>query len=241
MIRRPLILAATAALPFAGFFAASAMADDGPAYTGPSVKTITATLRGADGADLGAVQLNQDASGAVQIRVNGVNMPAGAHGIHIHATGKCEGPAFTSAGGHFNPGNKQHGLNNPAGAHAGDLPGLTAAANGTASYTATTKAVTLLTGATSLFDADGTALVVHAAADDQATDPTGNSGARIACAVLADPNPALAAAAAPAPAAPKTGNALAFEEGSSPLAWVLAAAMALGAVSLGGLRIARRR
>lgn len=237
MIRRPLILAAAAALPFAGLFAGTAIADDGPAYTGPSVKTVTATLRGADGADLGSVQLNQDASGVVQIRVNASGLAAGPHGIHIHATGKCEGPAFTSAGGHFNPGNKQHGLNNPAGSHAGDLPGLTAAANGTATYAGTTKGVTLLTGATSIFDADGSALVVHAAADDQVTDPTGNSGARIACAVLAEANPALA----PAPGAPNTGNAASLDESGSPVAWALGAAAGVAALALGGLRLARKR
>jgi Cu-Zn family superoxide dismutase len=236
MLRRPLILAAAAALPFAGVFATSAFADDGPAYTGPSVKTVTATLRNAEGAEIGSVQLNQDASGVVQIRVNASNLVAGEHGIHLHAVGKCEGPAFTSAGGHFNPGNKQHGLSNPAGPHAGDLPGLTVGANGTASYTATTKAVTLLAGSNSLFDADGSAIVIHAAADDQMTDPAGNSGARVACAVLAEPAPA----SAPAPGAPNTGNTATFEGQSAPLAWFLAATIALSALGLGGLRLARR-
>lgn len=237
MFGRQLILAATAALPLAGFFVGGAIAQDGPAYTGPSVKTVTATLRGANGAEMGVVQLNQDASGVVQVRVDGMNLPAGAHGIHIHAVGKCEGAgAFASAGGHFNPGNKQHGLNNPAGSHAGDLPQLTAAANGTVSYTSTTKSVTLLTGATSIFDADGTALVVHAAADDQVTDPTGNSGGRIACAILAEADPSLA----PAPGAPRTGNAAA-DSGTQPLVFGLGLAAVAGMVAVWGTRLARKR
>jgi Cu-Zn family superoxide dismutase len=97
--------------------------------------------------------------------------------------GSCEGPAFTSAGGHLNPGARQHGTLNPAGSHTGDLPNLTVTSNGTGTLSAELSGTKAELEA-ALFDADGTALVIHAAADDYKTDPTGNSGARIACGVL---------------------------------------------------------
>jgi Cu-Zn family superoxide dismutase len=108
------------------------------------------------------------------------------HGTHLHATGRCDPPGFTTAGGHLNPAARQHGLRNPAGPHLGDLPNLTVAANGTGRMEATIAA-TLTPGQAPLFDADGTALVVHAGPDDMVTDPAGNSGARIACTVIAAP------------------------------------------------------
>jgi Cu/Zn superoxide dismutase len=113
----------------------------------------------------------------------------GQHGIHFHAVGKCDGPDFMTAGAHFNPTSKQHGAKSPQGPHLGDLPNLpidasTAAQSGYAA-TLTTKMVTLSAGPASIFDADGTALVIHANPDDEMTDPSGNSGGRIACAVLA--------------------------------------------------------
>jgi Cu-Zn family superoxide dismutase len=98
--------------------------------------------------------------------------------------GKCEPPPFTSAGAHFNPGARQHGFLNPQGAHAGDLPNITIAADGTGRLETAADGLTLGMGATSLFDADGSAIVVHAAPDDFKTDPTGNSGARIACGIV---------------------------------------------------------
>jgi Cu-Zn family superoxide dismutase len=107
------------------------------------------------------------------------------HGIHFHAVGRCDPPDFMSAGDHFNPTNRQHGQRNPQGPHAGDLPNLTVEANGTATYQATNALVTLGPGANSLLDADGSALVIHADPDDDVTDPAGNSGGRIACAVIA--------------------------------------------------------
>ncbi|CAA9284097.1 MAG: Superoxide dismutase [Cu-Zn] precursor [uncultured Chloroflexi bacterium] len=159
----------------------------------------TAMVRDANGRMVGTAVLSEVAGG-VRITMQAQGLPAGRHGIHLHAVGMCEPPAFTSAGGHFNPTNQQHGLNNPSGPHAGDLPELTAAANGTASYSATNTMVTLSAGPNSLFDADGTALVIHAQPDDQVTDPTGNSGDRIACGTLvrgASALPATGSAAAP--------------------------------------------
>lgn len=234
----PLILAAGL---LAG--AVSVMAEDthnGPAYSGNSVKTLTATLTGADGAAIGAVQLSQNAAGVVQITVTGSGLEAGDHGLHIHATGKCEGPAFTSAGGHFNPTAKKHGLDSADGPHAGDMPMLTVAANGTYSYVETSDRVSALSGATSILDADGAALIIHAGVDDHVTDPTGNSGARVACALLAAANPALATpVATTAPAPPRTGAGL--DAAGSGNAFALVAGMAFLVIAGGASAVAIRR
>jgi Cu-Zn family superoxide dismutase len=119
----------------------------------------------------------------VRVAVTGYRLPPGGHGLHIHAVGRCDPPDFTSAGGHFNPGGKQHGRSNPAGPHSGDLPNLVVAASGEAGLDITTKAITLGPGPNSIL-AQPTALVVHANPDDDRTDPTGNSGGRIACGVI---------------------------------------------------------
>ena len=120
----------------------------------------------------------------VRVDVTTSAIPAGTHGVHIHAIGSCQGPDFESAGGHFNPSNRAHGLENPAGPHNGDMVNLVVGGSEQTSYRTTTAHVSLTTGAASLFDADGSALVIHASADDQRTDPSGNSGARIACGVI---------------------------------------------------------
>ena len=139
---------------------------------------------GGDGKMLGNVSV-EDSSGGLVVTLAGTGMPAGVHGIHLHAVGKCEGPKFESAGGHWNPASKMHGSENPAGPHMGDLPNVTVADDGSLTHSITVAGVTLA----QLQDADGTALVIHAQADDNKTDPSGNSGDRIACAVIA---PALA-------------------------------------------------
>jgi Cu-Zn family superoxide dismutase len=131
------------------------------------------------GAPVGSVRAWQTAGG-VSFRIYAAGLPHGIHGLHVHAVGRCDPPGFTSAGGHWNPASRQHGMNNPQGPHAGDLPNVEVSANGVLSTTVTLPNASLA----ALVDADGAALVLHEKADDYATDPSGSSGARIACAIL---------------------------------------------------------
>jgi Cu-Zn family superoxide dismutase len=148
-------------------------------------------LINASGQQVGTVRAWQTAGG-VTFRIDATGLPHGVHGLHVHAVGRCDPPDFASAGPHWNPAGRKHGSANPAGPHAGDLRNVIAAANGTMGETVTLSGASLLGAAAAgtLIDADGAALVLHAAADDLVTDPSGNSGARIACAVLR-PTPEL--------------------------------------------------
>jgi Cu-Zn family superoxide dismutase len=141
-----------------------------------------AELLDAEGASIGTVTLTEMARG-VHILAEASGLPQGVHAFHIHAVGICE-PPFTSAGGHFNPTEEEHGWNNPQGYHAGDLPNVHVQEDGVLAIEYFTSAVTLGEGETTLFDADGSAIVVHEGPDDYHTDPTGDAGARIACAVI---------------------------------------------------------
>lgn len=142
----------------------------------------SASLVSATGGAAGSATITADQSGVV-IKAEAVGLPAGIHGAHLHMVGKCDGPDFTTAGSHLNPTATQHGAMNPAGPHLGDLPNLTVMADGSGSITATMPG-TAETIQSQLFDTDGTALVIHASPDDYRTDPSGNSGARIACGVI---------------------------------------------------------
>jgi Cu-Zn family superoxide dismutase len=153
----------------------------------PDVPVATANLIRSDGANIGTVRVFAEPTGLL-LRVNATGLPPGVHGVHIHTTGRCDPPKFESAGPHWNPTQRQHGHQNPRGFHMGDLGNLGVGANGTL------VAGLLVPGARMradsygsgpvLRDADGAALVLHAKADDERTDPSGNSGDRIACAVL---------------------------------------------------------
>jgi superoxide dismutase, Cu-Zn family len=112
------------------------------------------------------------------------DMPPGAHGIHIHSVAKCDPPTFDSAGPHFNPTNSQHGMKNPKGPHAGDLPNITIPASGKLETTIMVAGMRQWDGEGGMLDGDGASLIIHANPDDYMTDPSGNSGARIACAKL---------------------------------------------------------
>jgi Cu-Zn family superoxide dismutase len=147
--------------------------------------TAKAVLKSADGKEVGTVVLTET-KGGVRLKVTVNDLTPGEHGFHIHAVGKCE-PPFTSAGPHFNPNEKKHGLRSREGHHAGDMRNLKIPASGKLTTTITNKDVTLEKGKpNSLFHDGGTAIVLHAGPDDQLTDPAGNSGDRIACGVVTE-------------------------------------------------------
>jgi Cu-Zn family superoxide dismutase len=154
------------------------------AVTAPpaAAQTAKATLKNADGKDVGTAQLTQTATGGVLISLAVNGLPAGDHAFHVHAVGKCE-PPFTSAGGHFNPGNKKHGMMAADGQHAGDMPNLHIPASGTLAVDFVNSAITLEKGKGPNY-ANGLALIIHAGKDDYKTDPTGDAGGRIACGII---------------------------------------------------------
>ncbi|HET7679152.1 MAG TPA: superoxide dismutase family protein [Xanthobacteraceae bacterium] len=154
------------------------------AATLPSqAQTAKAALQTADGKDAGSVTLTQTPSG-VLLALTVKGLPPGEHAFHVHEVGKCEAP-FTSAGGHFNPDKKKHGLLAAEGSHAGDMPNLHIPASGELAVEVHNPLITLAKGKpNSLFDADGSAVIIHAAKDDYKSDPTGEAGGRIACGVV---------------------------------------------------------
>ncbi len=163
----------------------AAMADTGASSGSMSAGAPTggmATIKDAAGRELGALMLS-DGSGGITVSGTLRGMSPGEHGIHIHTTGACDAPAFTTAGGHWNPTSKMHGSQNPQGPHHGDLMNITVGADSTATVQLTTMGGSLR-GTDMLMDGDGAAIVVHAKADDYKTDPSGNSGDRVACGVI---------------------------------------------------------
>lgn len=147
----------------------------------------SAQLVNVAGAGVGWAKFVDDGAGAVHINVHVKGLTPGLHGIHIHRVGDCT-PPFSAAQSHYNPGGLLHGLDSAAGPHAGDLPNLVVNEDGVGHLNTTTDRVTLTDGPATLFDTTagqvGSALVIHAAPDDQVTDPTGGSGGRIACGVI---------------------------------------------------------
>jgi Cu-Zn family superoxide dismutase len=140
-------------------------------------------LKDAKGESVGTATLQNKGSG-VRMKMDLKGLPPGEHVAHFHQNAKCDAPDFKSAGPHFNPESKKHGLQNPEGHHAGDLPNFAVKADGKAKVSLTSKDVTLGEGSHSLFSNGGTALVIHAKADDMKTDPAGNAGDRIACGLI---------------------------------------------------------
>ena len=176
LLTRSLLLAATlGALSLTGF-----------AESAKPVKKQTVELKDAKGNSVGTATIKSSGKG-VEVKLNVKALPPGEHALHFHQNAKCDAPDFKSAGPHFNPENKQHGTLNPSGHHAGDMANFTVKPNGTSKATVKDADVVLGTGseANSLFANGGTALMIHAKADDMKTDPAGNAGDRIACGVIA--------------------------------------------------------
>lgn len=170
----------TAAVAAAALAGCANTGGDGGEPAAGSPGGATAVLRMADGKEVGRA-VATETGGSVRVSVEAMGVTPGAHGVHVHTVGRCDAPSFETAGPHWNPTGRQHGTENPAGPHAGDMPNLMAGTDGRGSV-----AITLPSGTMAgLLDGDGSAFVIHAAADDLRTDPSGNSGGRIACGVFA--------------------------------------------------------
>ena len=173
--------------------------------------TAFATIRDSNGQTIGTASFVESGAADVKVTVEVSGLTPGLHGMHVHTVGKCDGPDFVTAGGHFNPRNVKHGLQTSDGPHSGDLPNLIVGSDGKARFSMTVSRFTLSPGSLSLMDADGSAVVIHAQQDDGFTDATGNSGGRVACGVVtlgaapAAP-PLVTASTVPTISPPSTGD-----------------------------------
>ncbi|EXS68455.1 superoxide dismutase family protein [Sphingobium sp. Ant17] len=174
---KPLLFALPIALAASG--CATTMSDAG-STTAPMA---SAKLMAGDGAARGEAMITQ-ADDGLHVVVKAMGLTPGMHAVHIHTTGTCTAPDFASAGGHWNPTGREHGKDNPAGKHMGDMPNMLAAADGTGEIDYRVAGGMISGGAMPLMDADGAAVVIHAQADDNKSDPAGNAGGRIACGVV---------------------------------------------------------
>ena len=163
--------------------AVAGCARDGDVEPVSSATEARAEIRDAAGRVVANASASQ-AGGRLRVLVEGAGLAPGIYGAHFHSTGRCDPPGFESAGPHWNPTNRQHGSQNPQGQHLGDLPNLLVGANGEGSFELGISGAELTAGSGPLLDRDGAALVIHASPDDYVTDPSGNSGARIACGVF---------------------------------------------------------
>src|ERR1043165_1948522 len=168
---------------FIAWLAAISLAACFLSYATAKQNSVTVQLKNGQGHDIGTATITPSGKG-VRIKLNVDDLTRGEHGIHFHTVAKCEGPDFQTAGSHFNPDGKKHGLKNPEGPHAGDMMNFMVNAKGMSMATVTDMHVNLGDGANSLFANGGTALVIHEKADDMNTDPSGNSGGRIACGTI---------------------------------------------------------
>lgn len=168
-----------------GVVAGGGRAANAPLAATSAHATAHAELKDAAGHKVGVVHLRQQGSG-LMIRLTASGLAPGLHGAHVHTTGACSAPAFTDAGGHWNPTGVHHGLDNPKGSHMGDLPNIKIGPDGRGSLSYTVPGASLKDGDHPLLDGDGAAFVVHAEPDDMITDSSGNSGARVACGVITE-------------------------------------------------------
>jgi Cu-Zn family superoxide dismutase len=176
------MIGAIAALQLSACAGTEPVADMAPAPDG--LRMVVTDLRDAAG-QIRARATAEQVGDSIRVRVESIRMTQGAYGAHVHMTGRCDAPGFTTAGGHWNPTAQQHGKDNPQGMHKGDLPNLLVGTDGRGSFEYTIPNATIAgNGPNVMLDQDGAAVVVHQSADDFRTDPSGNSGARIACGVV---------------------------------------------------------
>lgn len=182
-MKRVTMLAAAAASLALTACASTERNEEGPLAAEPlGPSTAGGDIMDANGRVVARVTAEEAGEG-VRLKIEAEGMAPGAYGAHVHATGRCDAPAFTTAGPHWNPNGRQHGKDNPAGMHKGDLPNLLVGADGRGSFEYTVLGAAV-GGPGGMLDSDGAAVVIHQRPDDYRTDPSGNSGDRIACGVL---------------------------------------------------------